>query len=149
MSIFHPKLTIIESPFRGTEYYTEEQHKLYLLHAIEDSVKRGEAPFASHHYLTEVLDDDDPVQREFGVKCGLAWGINADLVAVYGDLGCSEGMKTAIEHYSKLGKRIEWRKLPDRVVAAVKCFGEFSPTEEPPDESIHYPSGAALPHNGG
>ncbi len=29
--IFQPiKLVIVESPYRATEYYTEEQHRLYL-----------------------------------------------------------------------------------------------------------------------
>jgi hypothetical protein len=143
MNIFQPTLTVIESPFKASDFYTEEQHKLYLLHAIEDSVNRGEAPFASHHYLVEVLEDDDPLQRQYGIKCGIAWGQHADLVAVYSDLGCSDGMKAAIEHYSRLGKRIEWRKLPDKVVASIKKYGEFT-QEEPLDESstlgIHSPA---------
>ena len=121
-----PKLVIIESPYRATAYYTEEQHRLYLLHAIEFCVRLGEAPFASHHLLPEVLDDDDAYERALGVRCGIAWGMHADMVAVFSDLGVSEGMKDAIEHYKTIGKRIEWRKLPDKVVASIKNFGEFN-----------------------
>lgn len=134
MILQQPKLVVVESPFRVTAYYTEEQHRLYLQHCLEDCLKRGESPYASHHYLTAVLDDDDPVERAFGFKCGWAWGACADLIAVYSDFGLSDGMKDSIEHYSKLGKRIEWRKLPHKVVASIKQFGEFT-NEEPPDES--------------
>jgi hypothetical protein len=129
-----PKLTIIESPYKATPYYTEEQHRLYLLHCIEDSVRRGEAPFASHHLLPEVLDDDDAYERAVGIRCGFAWGVNAHLIAVYQDFGLSQGMRDAIKYYTNLQKPIEWRKLPDKVVASIKQFGEFT-NEEPPDES--------------
>lgn len=127
MNIFQRlPLVIVESPYKATPYHTEEQHRLYLLHAIEDCLRRGEAPYASHHLIPEILDDDDPVERAFGIKCGLAWGVHADLIAVYRDFGVGEGMKTSIEHWSRLGKRIEWRKLPDKVVASIKKFGEFT-----------------------
>jgi hypothetical protein len=138
-----PPLVVIESPYKATPYFTVEQHRLYLQHCIQDCVSRGESPYASHHYLTDILDDTDPMERAFGIKCGLAWGGYAELIAVYSDFGVSPGMADAIEHYSKLGKRIEWRKLPHKVVASIKNFGE-STNEEPPDESISYPSGAAV-----
>ena len=142
--IFHPpKLVIIESPYRATPYYSEEQHRLYLLHCIEYCVKQGEAPFASHLLLPEVLDDDDQYERAFGIRCGFAWGQHADLVAVFSDFGVSPGMSEAIAHWTKVGKPIEWRKLPHKVVASIKNFGE-SIKEEPPDEDVYYPSGAAV-----
>lgn len=141
--IFQPvKLVIVESPYRATEHYTEEQHRLYLEHCLAFCVSLGEAPFASHHLLPLVLDDSDKMEREFGIRCGLAWGQHADLVAVFSDLGVSPGMADAIEHYNKIGKRIEWRKLPHKVVASIKNFGEFT-TEEPPDE-MDIPSGAPV-----
>ena len=134
MSIFQsPKLVIVESPFRATPYYTEEQHRLYLEHCLAHCLSLGEAPFASHHLYPWVMDDTDELERAFGIKCGLAWGQHADLVAVFSDLGVSPGMAAAIEHYSKLGKRIEWRKLPHKVVASIKNFGEFNTGT--PDES--------------
>jgi hypothetical protein len=149
MSILPPsKLVIIESPFRATPYYTQEQHRLYLYHAVADCIRRGESPFASHLILPEVLNDDDEYERALGIRVGTNWGKYADLVAVYSCLGVGPGMKAAIAHYKSLNKPIEWRRLPDRIVAAVKGFGE-STLEEPPDESILYPSGAAVPHNGG
>jgi len=138
-----PKLVIIESPFKATHYYTQEQHRLYLYHAVADSIRRGESPFCSHLILPEVLNDDDEYERALGVRVGLSWGKYADLVAVYSCLGCSPGMKTAISYYKSLNKPIEWRRLPDRIVAAVKGFGE-STLMEPPYEDMDYPSGAAV-----
>jgi hypothetical protein len=135
MTVFtSPKLVVVESPYRATAYYTQEQHHLYLMHCIEDCLRRGEAPYASHHLIPEILDDDDQFERAFGIRCGFAWGQHADLVAIYSDLGVGPGMADAIEHWSRLGKRIEWRKLPDKVVASIKKYGEFT-QEEPLDES--------------
>jgi hypothetical protein len=129
-----PKLTIIESPYKATQYYTEEQHRLYLLHCMEDSVRRGEAPFASHLLLPEILDDDDGFERAVGIRCGFAWGQHAEQIAVYQDFGLSQGMREAVNYYQSIGKPIEWRILPHKVVASIKQFGEFT-QEEPPNES--------------
>jgi hypothetical protein len=131
-----PKLVIVESPFRATPYYTQEQHKLYLLHCLADCYRRGEAPFASHHLAPEVLNDDDDYERAVGIRTGTAWGKYADLVAIYSCLGVSPGMKAAIEYYKGIQKPLEWRRLPDRIVRAVRDFGESTLMETPPDESI-------------
>jgi hypothetical protein len=144
MSILPPsKLVVIESPFRATPYYTQEQHRLYLYHAVADCIRRGESPFASHLILPEVLNDDDEYERALGIRVGTNWGKYADLVAVYSCLGVSPGMQSAIQYYKGLNKPIEWRRLPDRIVAAVKGFGE-STLMEPPDEDMDYPNGAAV-----
>lgn len=148
MSILpRPRLVVVESPYRPSDAYSVEQHKLYLLHALADCYRRGEAPFASHHLGPEVLDDDREYERALGIHCGFAWGQHADLIAVYSDLGMSPGMKAAIQHYKSIGKPIEWRSLPDRIVRAVRAFGE---TEEMRDETAD-PSAycADLPLNGG
>jgi hypothetical protein len=139
-----PKLVVIESPFRATPYYTQEQSRLYLYHAIADAIRRGESPFASHLILPEVLNDDDEYERQLGIRVGMNWGKYADLICIYSDLGCSPGMKAAISFYKSLNKPIEWRRLPDRIVAAVKGFGESTLMETLPDEDMGYPSGAPV-----
>ena len=135
-----PKLVVVESPFKATPYYTQEQHRLYLLHCVADCIRRGEAPFASHIILPEVLSDDDEYERAMGIRCGYSWGKHADLVAVYGDLGISPGIKSAVEFYQSIGIPVEWRRLPDKIVEAVKNFGESNgePDESPTD--IHSPA---------
>lgn len=102
------KRVIIESPFKG-EY---ARNRAYLLLCIKDSLDRGEAPFASHLFYTEVLDDRDPASRALGIGAGLAWGAAADLVAVYSDLGISEGMKLGIQRHVDAGRVVEYRSLP-------------------------------------
>ena len=107
---------IVESPFRATLERTVEQHKLYLQHALRDCVLRGESPYASHGLLIEALDDDDPVERALGIKCGWAWAEKADAVVVYGCLGVSPGMRESIDRYQKMGLPIERRKLDWAIV---------------------------------
>lgn len=65
---------------------------------MADSIKRDEAPFASHGLYTQkgVLDDKIPEERALGINAGSAWGAKADYVVVYGDLGLSGGMVKGI-----------------------------------------------------
>jgi hypothetical protein len=150
MSIFpSPPLVIVESPYKASDGYTLEQHRAYLLHALADCYRRGEAPFASHHLATEVLDDDTPYERAVGIRCGLAWGQHADLIAIYSDLGVSRGMKEATEHYKSLGKPIEWRSLPDRIVRAVRDMGATTEMEKPHEESTLRPGWVYVSYCGG
>ena len=102
------KRVIIESPFKG-DY---ARNRAYLLLAVKDSLDRGEAPFASHQFYPEVLDDRDPDSRKLGIEAGLAWAEAADLVAVYDDLGVSTGMLLGIERHKKNGVEIVYRRLP-------------------------------------
>lgn len=110
---------IIESPWRPTPYHSQAQHALYLNFCIEDSLTKGEAPFASHLLYTPFLDDDDVLARGKGIKAGYVWGELADLVAVYSDLGVSAGMKQALDHYAFENKIIEWRTLAAPIVASI------------------------------
>jgi len=86
---------IIESPFAGDI----EKNKEYLALCFADCFARGEAPYASHALYTQFLDDLNPEERKLGIECGQAWGKQADLIAVYTDLGISDGMSQSIEKY--------------------------------------------------
>lgn len=90
---------------------------------MADCLRRGESPMASHHLLPEVLEDSDHFERALGIRCGLAWGAHADLVAVYSQLGVSPGMTQAIAHYQAAGKPIEWRGIPDVEFRRVLAMG--------------------------
>lgn len=98
---------IIESPFAGDI----KKNILYAKRCLMDSIERDEAPFASHLLYTQVLDDTIDFEREAGMNAGFKWMGVADLVAVYGDLGISSGMKKGIELARKLGIKIEYRYL--------------------------------------
>lgn len=100
------KLVIIESPYKG-----DPKNKLYARRCLLDSLKRGEAPLASHLLYTQVLDDNKPEERKQGIEAGLAWGKKADLTVVYMDLGISKGMELGIQRAKDEGREIEYRKL--------------------------------------
>lgn len=117
MTILPPlRKVVIESPWRASQAYSVDQHRTYLMHAMADCVARGEIPFASHLYLAEILNDDDPRERALGISAGWEWGRHADAIAVYCDFSISEGMALSIAHYEKLGKPIERRTLPRPIV---------------------------------
>lgn len=116
------KKVIIESPFKATQERSQEVHECYLQHCLADSVSRGESPFASHLYLTKVLNDDVPMERAVGIQAGWVWAEHADLIAVYCDLGVSSGMAESIDRYMELGKIVERRTLDDRIVKSVLRF---------------------------
>lgn len=101
------KLVIIESPYAGDV----TRHTAYARACLLDSLRRGEAPFASHLLYTQVLDDQTPGERAWGLEAGWAWGVAADLVAVYTDLGTSTGMDFGILKALAQGKPIEFRLL--------------------------------------
>jgi len=100
-------LVVIETPFKGHGQKGIE----YAQKALKDSLLRGEYPFASHLLYTQVLDDKNPEERNLGIEAGLTWCKNADLTAVYIDLGISEGMIEGILDAQKEGRKIEFRTL--------------------------------------
>ena len=110
------RLVCVESPYKATNEHSIEQHRSYLQQCLADCVKRQESPYASHMMLTDVLDDDDPVERAFGIKAGWEWGIMAEAIVVYGDLGISEGMKRSIEYYESFNIPIERRTIDFKIV---------------------------------
>ena len=116
-----PKIrhVIVESPFKATQERSIEQHREYLKHCLADCAKRGESPYASHLMLTEVLDDDDPHERGFGIKAGWEWAKFADAIALYIDMGVSPGMHESIKHYESIGKPIERRKIDFLLIRSI------------------------------
>jgi len=110
LSIAKRKLVIIESPYAGNVSRNME----YLGDCVRDSIFRLEAPYASHGFYTQWLDDTVAADRKTGIECGYAWLSAADLVAFYYDLGVSGGMRAALEYCARNGYRIEFRSLGGR-----------------------------------
>jgi len=109
------RLVILESPFAGQV----AENVSYARACIRDALSRGDAPIASHLLYTQpgILDDDQPIERQWGIDAGLVWGRVADATVVYTDLGISRGMKYGIEAAERDGRPIEYRTLPDDVLA--------------------------------
>lgn len=108
-----PKLVVVESPYRGRSDAETAANVEFARACMADCLKRGEAPFASHLLYTQpgVLDDKIAAERQHGIDAGLAWGLRADLVAVYLDRGVSEGMRYGIRHAMAAWRPIEFRLL--------------------------------------
>ena len=98
---------VVESPFAGDV----ERNMEYAKEAVLDCLRRGEAPYASHLFFTQVLDDLKPEERQLGIEAGFEWGKAAEKTVVYEDYGISSGMKLGIEAAEKAGRRIEYRRI--------------------------------------
>lgn len=105
------KLVVIESPFSAPTEELRQRNAEYLKAAVLDSLDRGEAPYASHAFYTQFLDDDIPGERRLGMEAGFAWGDKADEVAVYVDLGISHGMREGIAKALARGVSVDYRTL--------------------------------------
>ncbi len=101
------KRVIIESPFAGDI----KRNIAYARRAMNDSLKRGEAPFLSHLLYPQVLDDRDPTERRIGIQAGLEWGKFADVTVVYCDLGISPGMEQGIRDAIDKGRPVVKRLI--------------------------------------
>ena|SRR5215471_14836348 len=101
------KRVIILSPYKGDR----EANLRYARFCLADSLRRGEAPFASHLLYTQVLEDDVPEHRVMGLACESEWLASAQLVACYIDNGVSNGMTYTLDQARGLGIPVENRTL--------------------------------------
>jgi len=98
---------ILESPYAGDV----ERNVAYARRALLDSIRRGEAPMASHLIYTQVLDDLKADERALGLAAGHAWIGAAEAMVCYVDLGISRGMQDAIEAATAAGIPVERRTI--------------------------------------
>lgn len=107
------KLVVIESPLGAPDRLLIEDNKRYARTCVRDSLRRGEAPYASHLFFDhpEILDDLKPEEREKGMKAGFAWGRAAETVAIYVDRGISQGMMLGFERGIENGAEIVVRSV--------------------------------------
>jgi hypothetical protein len=104
-------LVLVESPYAGDV----EVNVNYAKRCVKDCLDRGEAPYASHLYITQegILDDLIPDERKLGIDAGLAWGAAAKRTVVYIDRGISRSMEYGIRNASRVGRDIVVRRLFD------------------------------------
>lgn len=102
-------IVIIESPYAGDL----ERNARYLDACLLHSLRRDEAPFASHGLYARpgVLRDADPAGRALGIQAGFAFRAVAAVTAVYTDLGISSGMQLGIDDALRIGGAVEYRVL--------------------------------------
>lgn len=98
---------IIESPYAGDV----ERNLRYARMAVKDCLRRGEVPYASHLFFTQMLDDLNPAERKQGIEAGLQIAMRADLTVVYTDLGITPGMDQGIKDATAASRPVELRRL--------------------------------------
>jgi hypothetical protein len=109
------RLILVESPFkcRGARRFWSdgELNARYAQALCRFIAKGGDAPYASHMFCTQFLDDTVPDERSLGIEIGLAWGARAALTVVGVDRGISGGMVYGINRARNEGRPITWVSL--------------------------------------
>jgi hypothetical protein len=118
-----PLRVCVESPFRGDV----TRNVLYADACQLDCFSRNEAPFLGHLQYPRVLNDGDRVQRDLGIAAHLAWLRCCELLAVYIDLGITDGMKLAISLADDLGIVVSRRELGPRWLDRLQADGDDTP----------------------
>lgn len=126
----------LESPFGAPTREGIITNVAYALLAMRDSLYRGESPFASHLLYTQMLDDTDPTERKMGIDQGLVIADNADLTAVYTDLGISRGMEFGIAHAEQDLRPIVYRKLYEATLSRDEIIAQVHASSPLPLETI-------------
>lgn len=104
---------ILESPYGNVDPEVVHQNVAYARACLYDSLRRGEAPIASHLLYPQVLDDNTAEERQWGIDAGLEWRSVAEAAVVYTDRGISRGMQYGIEKALASGILVEYRTLPN------------------------------------
>lgn len=103
-----PTPVIIESPYAGKNPTHFRRNIQYLHAAIQDCLRRGEIPYASHNFYPGALDDNIPEQRKQGIEAGFATAEVFKVVgghrAFYNDRGTSTGMNYGRDHAERIGQ---------------------------------------------
>jgi hypothetical protein len=112
---------LLESPYGSDDPTMVDANVAYARKCLRDSIKRGEAPIASHLLFTQpgVLRDDVPDERRLGIDAGLAWMTYADAMVLYIDRGVSPGMREAMKLAQRTGLEVELRSLDVTELGAV------------------------------
>lgn len=140
MPVSEKPFTVIESPFSAPDVDGLVRNVQYTMLAVRDSLNRDEAPYASHLFYTQMLDDNNQDERQLGMDAGLTICHHAKQTAVYTDYGTSRGMQYGIETAKSAGRRVVERRLfpnassPEEVTALM--LEEYAKHDLPSPEVI-------------
>jgi hypothetical protein len=95
------------SPLRSTHDRSQAQHQQDARHYMAEVLNLGHSPIVPHLLLTQVLDDDSPIDREVGIRAGLELLGTADEVWVFGPY-LSEGMRREVRFARVRGTPVRW-----------------------------------------
>ena len=86
------KIAYICSPYSGDIKRNKEYARELTLQAIKD----GYAPITPHLYITECLNDSEPLSRDLGLKIAIDLLGKCDAIYIGRKFGVSQGMKAEI-----------------------------------------------------
>jgi hypothetical protein len=86
------KTAYICSPYSGDIKRNKEYARELTMQAIKD----GYAPITPHLYITECLNDNEPLERDLGLKIAIDLLQKCDAIYIGRKYGVSEGMKAEI-----------------------------------------------------
>lgn len=107
------KRVVLESPYAAAHGRTVEDNVDYARKCLRDSVRRGEAPIASHLLFPQAFDDAKKEERDTCMAAGHAWIGVAEAVVCYEDYGISPGMIVGVNLAISLGIPVIYRTLDD------------------------------------
>lgn len=139
MSHKNREMVIIESPFSAPTQDKIIRNVYYAMLAVRDSLGRSEAPYASHLFYTQMLDDEVPDERMLGIAAGLDIGKFATRTAVYLDLGVSRGMQYGVDAAMQAGRPVQGRYLfdsGDECVVDAAIYGEIKRHNLPSPDAV-------------
>jgi hypothetical protein len=125
------KRVYIASPFSAPTPEGRSKNIDYAIECGRDAMRKGEAVYIPHLYLTRMLNDHSPVERTLGMAVGKAFLDICDALVLYCDKGVSRGMREearywqtnivgrdAIRGYGIVFRRLDGGPLPmlDRVL---------------------------------
>lgn len=97
------KKAYICSPYRANTPAGVEKHKEYARQLLKWAVAHGYAPICPHLYIPEVLNDENPEERETGLNIGLELLTACEVIIVGTTYGISEGMFAEMKQADRLG----------------------------------------------
>ena len=86
------KTAYICSPYSGDT----KRNKQYARELTAHAIQLGYAPITPHLYITECLNDNEPLERELGLMTGIHLLKKCDAIYIGGKFGVSQGMKAEI-----------------------------------------------------
>ena len=95
------KKIFVCSPYRGDI----ENNIKNAIKACKFVLGAGNYPYCPHLYFTRFLDDDNELERNRGIECGLKWLELCDEVWVFGDT-ITEGMTKEIKYAESINKPV-------------------------------------------
>lgn len=99
-------MAYICSPYRGDI----ARNKEYARHLTRVAIDNGFAPVTVHLYITEVTDDENPLERQKGMVAGKVILKECGYMIIGDKYGISSGMKEEIHEARRAGTVILYEK---------------------------------------